>query len=142
MEKGRTKSLWTGRESSDLVEISLTWAGRGARVVEERALVEPRFEDALRKEWTRLQRHKIAIIVTNAMCMVCITFGGVFAAAWLEALWLTGAGLVALGACQLVFPTPTPETVDAIGFRKANRVVRGLSVATMLVGSFVVTLVP
>lgn len=142
MGKGRTKSLWTGRESSELVEVSLIWVGRGGRVVEERALVEPHFEEALRKEWTRFQRHKVAVILANSLSAVCIAFGGVFAAAWLEALWLTGAGLVALGACQLVFPTPTPETVDAIGIRGANRLVRGLAIATMLIGARVVTLVP
>jgi hypothetical protein len=115
------RCIWSNEQDEGTRPITLRTRGRPPR--EEIVNVCQAHEAAVRRIHVRSQRFGAVLLASFGVSVVVIigsTLAGVGAG--------IGLGVILFGIAILVLPFPTPQTVEAVGMRKAIWVARGIGV--------------
>lgn len=119
------KSIWSGKHSASLKEVTLPGMTRfGGRAPDVSQFVEPEHEAELRRfiDYSiRFGRLFLTLVMAASLLAVV---GASLAPVWPWALWICLVATVAIGVTIIVFPFATPETVAWLGIRRSRTLAR------------------
>lgn len=131
------RSIWTGRTSDGLMEVSLPGVSRwGTPTAEERFLVEPKHEAELRayvahaRKWGRFCL--VSVLLLSLICLGASTVVVV----WPPAMLVIALATFLLGALVIAFPFATPETVAWLGIQRSVKLARVAGVLVLVLAAW------
>ena len=133
---------WCGESEGTLKTITVETSNRlGTSTREETMTVHPEHEAELRAFAEQARRYGGRFLLLSLLFGLFIPISGVFAGIiWTSDALITGIvglSIIVLGVVMYVYPFATPETVDMLGVKSSQRLVRILSIVTAALGGWI-----